>query len=193
MKTKTWLLAILIPAVISNAPAGQITNTAFIRTNLVLTLKQRVGPYTNEFNADELIVYCILPVPLTNDVFYRAFPANQSVDSHLFDESGREIAKTKEGLANSQPVRAPQSVDQAASLKGHSVPRPYELFRPDDMFAITNKGTYELEVRVRVWAQITNNSGPKYEMIGYFDKRIGTNAHFGVVTSEPVRVKVVKK
>jgi hypothetical protein len=197
MKAKaTWIWAVMMAAGV-HIEAGTIADSALITSNLQFYLKRQFGLATNQFRAEEQIDYVIAPIPATNEVFYRRFPFPESFDFHLFSQTGQEIPKSRQGLANSREVHAPKSIDEAARLKGRTHLVEYTLFRPQDMFVISNGGTYELEVRLRLWAQTTNNI-PNYEPLMFNDNFVkefiaDTNAHFGVVISQPVRVKVIKE
>jgi hypothetical protein len=211
MKTPEFLfLCGFLAATGFPAQASSITNSAPITSNLALYLLQSFGPFTNQFRTTDSISYLIRSEPVTNHVFYRVFPVDQAFDFHLFNDAGQEVPKTKRGIAYSKPVRPPRSIVAAANLKGTSSPHMEHLFRPEDrflmtnggfslndMFVITNKGVYELELRIRIWAQTTNTNGPNYEPWMFSENFVkllvgGTNAHFDVVTSAPVRVKVIK-
>lgn len=63
------------------------------------------------------------------------------------------------------------------------------LFRPEDMFVITNKGVYDLVVRMRICVAMTN---------GVPDYKAMTSKGFpreplGVAVSSPYRAKVIKR
>lgn len=171
-----------------------MTNSSPVTTNLLWCLVDAYGLPTNRFNSNKMITFHVIPVPSTNLVYYRRFPESESFDSRLFDQSGRTVPKTALGVANSQAVHPPNSFGAARRLQPHFLSAAYNLFRPDDMFQITNKGTYELEVRLRLWAQVTNTSGANFEPMAFNKRRFpGTNVLFGVVVSEPIRVEVVKE
>ncbi|MGA3284324.1 MAG: hypothetical protein ABSD57_07690 [Verrucomicrobiota bacterium] len=216
MKTKTWFpFGLALATVLSikaqedthlaaylqlygtnflNIMTNPIPITEYMGTNLTFRLIGD-GGFTNQFRADEQIDYLVIPIMPSGmpEVLYRTFPHDQAFDFHLFDGAGREVPKTKAGLANSQPVHAPKSFTEGTDLKGHVAPFGEQvMFRPSEMFVITNNGTYKLEVRLHIWAIV--GFGPKTkDKIWHFDRELGTNAYYGVVTLQPVRAKVIKE
>jgi hypothetical protein len=207
MKIKQYLLSFMVFIVCAGVKGDTITNGASVTTNLIFSLNQDAGPhcFTNQYNSSELIDYTLLTIgqegkifdrqsPSTPEVFFRMLPKNQSFEFHLYDDQRREVSKTKIGVELSQPVHIPGSSGDVTGMMGKIAPvGAFHVFRPEDVFVMTNKGIYELELKLRIWAQTTNTSGSNYEVIGHFDKRIGTNAHFGIVTSAPARVKIIKE
>jgi hypothetical protein len=65
------------------------------------------------------------------------------------------------------------------------------MFRADEMFVITNKGVYELEVRMRICVPLTNGV-PDTNAMASFLRHTSLDG-YGVVESSPVRVEVIKK
>lgn len=108
---------------------------------------------------------------------------------------GEEVAKTARGRANSgQKATPPNGMSDRNKFKPQVVFKGdlRQLFRPDEMFKIKRPGVYELEVRMRLCMVMTN---------GILDFEAMTNMHkfgfapassFGVITSPPVRVQVIK-
>jgi len=180
----------------------QSTNSAPISANLAFFLssdRYNLFP-ANQFNADELICYGLLGTT-TNRVWYRHFPSG-NFDFHLFDENGNEVPKSKIGLNFSCDPRKPTK-DELFLTKhyaGYSVDNRQgeyrRLFCPEEMFAITNKGTYELRVQIRLCVIITNNLPDLNAML---DARNVAGSGlpfadtFGILSSPPLRVKVIKK
>jgi hypothetical protein len=65
-----------------------------------------------------------------------------------------------------------------------------ELFRPEEMFEVTNPGVYEMQFRMRICILFTNGA-PDYSVM--------TNSHkffpatnLDILTSPPLRVGVIK-
>jgi len=64
------------------------------------------------------------------------------------------------------------------------------LFRAEDMFVITNKGTYVLQVQMRIAVPMTNGIPDCEAMV---DTHKFFNSNLGIVTSAPVRVQIIKE
>ncbi|HEY5346411.1 MAG TPA: hypothetical protein VIK62_08720, partial [Verrucomicrobiae bacterium] len=117
--------------------------------------------------------------------------------------TGKEVSKTKAGLTLTGTPPKPTKDDlifwrtsgfRPFAVSGEGVQG--SLFRPDDVFVITNKGVYELEVRTRLYVIMTNGIP---DVSAMFDGRNATGRglpfikDFGVLTSPPLRVKVIKE
>lgn len=170
--------------------AAELTNPSSIGPNYVWKIIGESGLTTNTFKASEALYYVIIPTK-TNGLFYRTFPDDQSLQFRLLGENDLLVQKTELGFARSHQPIVPQTTTEAAKLHGYSLSRSYTLFSADKMFVITNAGTYDLEVLVSIWAQVTNRL-PSNEIMARFDKSISSNAFFGLVVSEPIRVKIIK-
>jgi superfamily II helicase len=128
----------------------------------------------------------------SNHIYYRALPFNQTFDFKLFDDKGQEVQKTDSGRANSKIAIPPKSRDQITHLQPYDVLCDIRaMFRPDEMFVITNKGIYDLEVRIRVCVPTTNDV-PDFAAMTNGYSFFGSKS-FGVLTSPPLRVKVIKE
>jgi hypothetical protein len=203
-KTICFFLAIL--TFVLSAPASEITNSVNIITNinLVFSLKSSGAVDSqSQFKSDE-IIDCMLIGPSTNVVYLRKFPSG-NFDFHLFDGGGKEVSKTKAGIALTGTPPKPTTRGDIMSWKtsrfvpfmvGDKVVNQNPLFRPDDIFVITNKGIYELEVTMRLCVIMTNGMPDLTAMV---DGRNATMRglpfikDFGVLTSPPLRVKVIKE
>jgi hypothetical protein len=181
------------------ANAESLTNAVPITENLYFQLRGGGGPPTNWFSASQLIHYEVGSREAgsfkTNKSCYRALPPDQSFAFRLFDQTGAEVQKTRLGREYSRVPVEPRSMAQAAGLHARFLDQAhrliYPLFTVNQMFDLTNSGNYELEVRIRIWAQ-TTNKGPPNEIIGFSNPNIGTNYQFGLITSPPIRARVVK-
>lgn len=207
MKIKLYILFLAMLGFFAKAAPDTITNSGLLTTNLIFTLNQDSGLhcFTNLYHSGEMIDYTLLTIDQkgrvfnrevtgTPEVFFRRLPENESFEFHLFDSNGREVQKTKRGIELSARVKVPESVKDVTRLEGRYAPvGAFHVFRPEDTFVLTNKGMYELEICLRVWAQVSERCVTNHEIIGHFDKRIGTNACFSVVTSTPARVKILKQ
>lgn len=195
MKTKTYLIYSLILLTTLAVRASQITNSVNITTNLTFYLKS-LGPGEgpqSRFKSNELI-YRMLIGTTTNLVCYRVLPKEQIYEFHLFDKMGKEVQKTKTGMLNSAPALPPskKQIDgYKASLVSNESGDYFQLFRPDEMFAITNKGDYEMEVRMRLCVPMTNGLPDSAVMLK--SQRFFSAQNLGIVTSPPIRVKVVNE
>lgn len=212
MKTKLLLLAAVFAAVAilqadpqeDFAKQFNISNTVTITTNLLFFLSSREdsgGPAALLAKSDQSLRSGIAPnpfyTPSTNHMLvqFLVFPFNQTLDFHLFDDKGNEVQKTKQGLANSNPVHLPTTMSEYDKLRRLFVKQnekmvAYPLFRPDDMFVITNKGVYTMEVRMRICVQVTNGV-PDYQVMQNIKQF--PDGPFGIVVSKPLRVKVIKE
>jgi hypothetical protein len=177
----------------------QYTNAVHITTNLLFFLSSRrydLYP-ANQFKSDELLIQGLqlYPVSLqrTNAAYYFNLPFNQTYDFHLCDKMGHEIEKTPKGLAMSEPPK-PLSGGRDRDYSSMTATRMAEfhaIFRPDDLFVITNKGTYDMTIAIRICVAVTNGVPDIYAMSNPF--RTIQAKDFGIVESEPLRVKVIKE
>jgi hypothetical protein len=202
MKMKTRLLSAVL-ALASSAMASQITNSVDIASNVLFDLiRPEDGRPLSQLKSDEVVDFCV-GSPSTNVLYLRKFPYG-SFDFHLFDDKGEEVSKTQAGLNLTRTPPKPTKDDLRFWRTSHFAPfmvgggAAYfaPLFRPDDVFTITNKGVYELEVRTRLCVIMTNGMPDLKAMAD------GLNAslrclpfvnNFGVLTSPPLRVKVIKE
>jgi hypothetical protein len=201
MKTKFYFLLGAILAVSLSVRASQITNSVNITTNLLFCLsseKNGLFPYA-QFKSDE-VVYSGLLGTSTNLIGYRHFPSG-NFDFHLFDENGRELPKTKAGLDFTGAPRKPTKAELRTRkffyyTVANKAGEYRRLFRPEDMFVITNKGIYEMEVRIRLCVIMTNGMPDLKAMTDWRNttsRGIPFAKDFGILTSVPLRVKVVKE
>ena len=110
----------------------------------------------------------------------------------LFEATGREVPKTELGIKNSAFAQLPSRPDKlrpAFVSMGNGA--FIQLFRPDDMFVITNAGSYELELRMRICVPMTNGLPDSSVMMNSF--AFIPDRNLGILTSPPIRVEVVKK
>jgi hypothetical protein len=200
MKIKICLLAGIALVNAANAIGSDFTNIVYITTNISFSLHNpHVSGAQSEFKSNEEIIWGLVGTS-TNSVWYRHFPSG-NFDFHLFDNQGQEISKTKKGVSFTTEPPLP-TYENLLSKKffGYAVDNAQgefrQLFRPDEMFAITNKGTYDLEVRMRLCVIMTNNVPDLNAML---DARNVTGGglpyvtNFGVLTSPPLRVKIIKE
>lgn len=176
------------------------TNTVPLTTNLLFFLASGKDSGTdNQFDSTDPILYgvCFKPPRTTGTnptyIKFLMFPHFQPFDFKLFDQMGGEVSKTKAGRAATQQPHLPTNMKELDRMK--QVPlRQYmakasSLFRPEDMFVITNKGVYDLVVRMRICVAMTN---------GVPDYKAMTSKGFpreplGVAVSSPYRAKVIKR
>jgi hypothetical protein len=183
--------------------ASQITNSVNITTNVVFRLT-RPGDDSlqSQFKSDELIDY-MLNGPKTNYVYLRQFPYG-NFDFHLYDKSGKEVSKTQAGLDFTRTPPKPTKDDLRDWRTSRFFPFSTgkkgayyrSLFRPDDVFRITNKGVYELEIRTRLCVKMTNGMPDLKAMddgLNATSRSLPFVNDFGVLTSPPLRVKVIKE
>ena len=185
------------------APASEITNSVNITTNLVFYLiRPMVAGSQSQFKSDEVINYMLMGTS-TNYIGYRHFPSG-SFDFHLFDKDGKEVPKTKAGLALAGTPPKPTEADlrfwRTSGFYPYNVNEKdgeyRKLFRPDDIFVITNKGVYEMEIRMRLCVIMTNGAPDLKAMTDWRNvtlRGLPFTKDFGVLTSPPLRVKVIKK
>lgn len=192
MNTKLHLFICALVLAAENLPAIEFSNSVPVTTNMFFFLNSRADFHPQvKFKSDEIISFTRATAG-TNYIFYKALPFQQTFDFHLFDQKGREIQKTERGLAYSQEAVPPKSKSEAVNCKIQAIEyEPYALFVPEEMFAITNKGTYDFEIRIRILVPASNGVLNVGSMLN------GTNVAFakelGMVVSEPLRVKVIKE
>jgi hypothetical protein len=175
VKAFLLLFGALAAAPLSSQAAA--TNCVAVTTNLTFELRDELSHLSkNTFGSDEQMLYAIRTTN-TNLVLFKRFPLPQMFEFTLLDSAGEPVPKTPFGLSNSAPVN--QSLPEFwQKLKPEHISNnrynTRRWFRPDQLFAITNNGIYRLNVRVRLWAPMSNGG-------------------FGLVVSEPLRVTVNKK
>ena len=190
----------MVLAVTLNVEA-QITNSVYLTTNLLFSLhSSKTAGSQSKFKSNVEIVWGLLGTS-TNRIWYRHFPSG-NFDFHLFSENGNEVIKTKAGQDFSGTPSKPTKEELALTRQfvAYSVDNKQGeyrlLFRPDDVFDITNKGVYELEIQMRLCVIMTNNLPDMNAMI---DARNVTGhgfpfaEDFGILTSPTLRVKVIKE
>jgi hypothetical protein len=132
--------------------------------------------FTNRFESSDKIVYLVTNTSAQVFSMARILPRERQFEFHLFTQEGKEVEKSALGLKNTKDVALTET-PRPRQLKLRFMPMEPggglldHLFVPDDYFVITNKGTYTLEVRIRLWAQ-------------------KTNGQYGVIISPPVRVQI---
>jgi hypothetical protein len=182
-------------AALSNQ-ASPATNSVFVTRNLIFYLSSAThGGYpAAQFKSDEMIERAFIGTD-TNYTYYRILPFDQSFDFKLTDEKGQMVQKTEKGSAMGKPSVPPKSRGEINKFKGEVVRQDMAedrlFFRPDEMFVITNKGIYDLEVRIRVCVPTTNDV-PDFAAMTNGYSFFGSKS-FGVLTSPPLRVKVIKE
>jgi hypothetical protein len=157
MKMKIHRLLVVGLTLALHATASQVTNSVSISTNVnMLFCLARVGVdgAQSQFKADEVIRYMLIG-PSTNVIYLRKFPSG-NFDFHLFDENGKEVSKTKAGLALTGAPPRPTAYEDIVSWKAHQffpffigegVINQNPLFRPDDVFVIPIGGVSEHRIR----------------------------------------------
>jgi hypothetical protein len=194
----------IIMAVSASAKASEITNFVNITTNLVFYLtssSDHNGPIS-QARSDEQIDFMLMGT-VTNYVSYRHFPSGNFAMS-LFDQNGSAVAKAEIGLKATVSPRMPEK----GELEEHDRRFPpyfvdnrggecRRLLRPDEMFVITNNGTYELEVRINLFVIMTNGVPDLSAMTDWRNIHgpyfITQAKDFGILTSPPLRIKIIKE
>lgn len=151
---------------------------------------------TNSFDASDAIDYAISTTKTSGEVF-AVPPRNKMFVLSLYDSSGSPVPKTTLGAQYSGDLNAEDVLQELKTnnpllsdlqlanllpsklkLKHHPLleGRPYlsQLPVPEDCFSMTNKGSYFLDMRIRIWTRTTNEN-------------------CGIVVSEPVRIKIEKQ
>ena len=178
-------LTILEVALSLGKALGQLTNHAEITPGVYFALwqapssGQRGGATevagTNFFRAHDMIAY---EISGTRTQVVGRLPQDQSFVLELRDPKGNPMPKTRFGTDNSKTVDPKKQHPWELKVKLGGITPTSGLvrsaFRPEDVFVMSNKGVYTLEAQIRVWTQ-------------------KTNGQFGVVLSQPVRVKVEKR
>jgi hypothetical protein len=173
--------------------SAELTNSVNLTTNLTLYLRNTgvADRPQSVFNSNEMI-WRMLTGASTNLVFFRGLPMNQSYEFHLFDANGREVKKTELGKKNSADGQLPSKPEKLKPALVSSENTAFnQLFRPDDMFVITNSGNYQLEVRMRICVPMTNGLPDNAVMMNSF--AFIPDRNLGILTSPPLRVEVIKK
>jgi hypothetical protein len=177
----------------------QYTNAVNITTNLIFYLSSdKYNEYpANQFRADELLTKGLDLYPprlsVTNSVYYFVLPFNETYDFHLFDGTGHEIQKTQKGIAMSEPPKPLEGGRDRdySSMTTTSVTELHRFVCADDLFVITNKGTYDMIIAIRICVPVTNGVPDTYAMSDPF--RTIQAKEDGIVESKPLRVKIIKE
>lgn len=191
MRTRPCFLKGPLLAAILAGTVNASTNYVTVANHFTFFLRSQGGylPQTS-FRSDEIVCYT-LGAAGTNWLYHRRLPTEQAFDFQLRDAQGRQVPKTKLGREYSQPARPPRFWWTVYRLKPQSVRyEPRQLFRPDEMFQITNPGMYELQVRIRLFLPVTNGVVDAEALVNF--RQFATNRHWGVVVSDPVCVNVIK-
>ncbi len=187
------------------APASRsapLTNGVLATKLLTFSLRTQKDFHPQlQFSSKEMLYYRVLNNSFTfpnatnaTSVKYLAFPQYQAFEFNLFNDKGQKITKTASGRNNSQATAVPRSLKDYEELKQKTVigSESYRLFCPDEFFEIRTEGVYELEVKIKICVPFTNgvpdvcamtNSHTLYE----------SNTNLTVLTSDPVRVKIIKE
>jgi len=171
----TLMIKILLATVgfsflLSLQASGQLTNHVEIKPGFYFELLNSKCAPCSLFKSSEEID-CVLATTGNQFFYAKRLPREQTYVFDLLDSAGNKLPKTPVGAANSQPI------DNSKAHRGHGFGGKYVamvLFKPDDFFVITNAGVYTLQVQMRFWSEITNKQ-------------------YGVVTTPPVRVQVVRQ
>lgn len=194
-----------VPSILAQRQVGCVryseTNTVSAITNIKFFLTSRRADLfpAMEFKPNDLIFAGVCQPPgtieSTNRQFDRflLFPNGQSFEYSMFDAHGKEVPK-RHGQKKIEDVVPPDNYDDFKKFKavllgtgeGHSLP----LFRPDQMFEITNSGTYTIEFRMRILVSTTNGF-PDYRVIQNLKQYY--HPPYGMVVSEPLRVKIINE
>ncbi len=201
MKIINRLLTIIMMASLSSQAetvSNHISETNYVtmapKLILYLTDATAGGHSATQFNSDSMISRALIGTD-TNYVWFRFFPSNQSFELKLTDAKGHIVQKTEKGLTMGKPTILPKNRLQVPESNGTFVSEDMadfrRFFRPDEMFVITNKGVYDMEVRYRIYVPATNDVPDFSAMID--GHKFLDSKHFAVLTSPTLRVKVIKE
>jgi len=195
MKNKLLFLCSIVITITLNCSAFQFSNSVQVTSNLTFFLNGEKSYLPQfQFKSDEAIFYTLVANPLTptNLVHYFALPFDETFAFKMLDDKNREVKKNERGFANSKEPNLIKNRNDTRKLKPRPIGyEPYFLFRPDEMFMITNKGVYELDVRIRICVPMTNGVPDTKAMTSLHGLLMSTN--FNVVVSDPVRVRIIKE
>lgn len=171
------------------------TNRVVFMPNTFVFCRPYMAEYQEPFDSSTRLAYCVSMTPkATNVIYYRNIPFNQRFDFHLYDSKGQEVSKTLYGRTNSNPVSSIKTKNAVKELDGGVANGiEYPMFSADQAFVITNKGFYDLSVRLRICIPMTNGV-PDYGII--MEGRRFINDHstnYGVLETPPMHVKIVKR
>jgi len=206
MKTKSCITCAVLFAIALTGQAIPLTNSVPFGEALTWSLHSLRDWHPHlQFEADELIYYRLhsnyfKSVDATNQipVRYLAFPYSQTFDFQVFDDKGNEVRKTIMGWYYTKETTIPKDCEELA-LKLVIGSESSPCLRPTDMFAIKKAGTYELEVRMKICVPLTNSMPDIKAMTSWRDIHESTsnphlaNTNWGILTSDPVRVKIIKE
>jgi hypothetical protein len=184
---------IAVVCLISCEAPAQLTNRVLISSKLQLELLAELPPVsrtaitgdiqsatstilsTNRFSAAHRII-CAFTVPETQAANFALYPRERPFLFDLQDDLGNLVPKAQTGAEMTGPTIVSTNIRNTTlrfdfASPSHGFYR--ELFTPQDCFALTNKGLYTLNLRVRVWTELTNGN-------------------YGFVLSPPLRVIIDK-
>ena len=169
----------------------QLTNSVQLMRDTVFSLSKANGSVAGDssFLSNE-IIYRKIAVSGTNRFRWRVLPFNQAYEFRLLDERGNEVQKrpsqqvtpNKQANSSGELRRLPPQV-----IAGDDI-RP--LFRPEELFVISNSGKYQLEVYFHAVVNLTNGA-PDYTAMRDPKKFFKNN--IGLIKSPPIRVMVIKE
>ena len=179
--------------------AGEITNRVNIASNIdfyLVSVSSPPGP-VSQIRSDAVLDFMLLGTS-TNYICYRHFPAGNCV-FNLYDESGGKVPKTQIGL---QAGGTPRKPTRSETVSRKFVPYFVDnqggecrrLFSADQAFVIPTKGVYELEMQINLCVIMTNGMPDLTAMKNWQNITThGFGKDFGILTSPPLRIKVIKE
>ena len=171
--------------------SAQVIDDMPVSTNHVFYLADEAGHRTNEFRFDQKIIYVIEPLT-TNSIFCRTVPWTRALIYRLDDQAGRRMRKTELGYKTGPPARVPEPLDVAPRSDGTLAPLRYELFRPVDVFVVTNRGVYDLNLKIRVNVKIPPDLMTNRGSVD-LGCTAGPKSHYGIIPSGPLPVKLIRE
>lgn len=207
MKLASLLLGLVVATALAfDSPALPLTNSVALTTNLTFhleTLDETAGAKSVVKSHQKLA--CQLLGTSTNYIWYRVIPPERGrFDFHLYDENGKEVPKSKAGMAMTATPSRPTLKELQTkkfggggginSTSGAAIP----FLRPDDAFIIPAKGTYELTVRMSLCVIVTNGQPDLSAMVGASPRNINlrgvrSSNDLDILTSPPLRIQVIKE
>lgn len=148
---------------------------AQVKPGMIFELKRKGSIQSvDEFDVSETLVYKISATG-TNVFSVGQLPISQRFIFTLRDSHGAEVPKTRVGRESSPEDYAPVSTRRlrwTTVASDSSIAK--ELFKIQDYFDIQRPGTYELQIKLRLWVKRADSS-------------------YGLVISRPLVVKIVKR
>jgi hypothetical protein len=199
MKALVWTLVLFTCFETRGAGADDLKASTILASNLVFSVLGEVSSNSlmttdikTRFQSDELI-YRSFMQPETNRFSMRLLPANDAFSIELHDAEGKKITKTAKGKAMGKPIPAEITKSLFLSSKINTGRQDLRaLFKPEEVFVITNTGMFTLAIRARILLPASNGVPLIAAITNSLMLATSPPESFKVIEMDPVVVEVIK-